>query len=347
MARLDTCPHCGATRLGSEVDLSVVVPAFNEEESLEAFYAALHGELERLDLRWELIIVNDGSRDRTAGIIRQLHERDSRVQGLLFARNFGHQVAISAGIAHAQGRAVIVMDADLQHPPELIPEMVRLWREGNHVVYTIRTYGPEVGRFKRLSSEMFYNVINKVSNINLIPGAADFRLMDRRVVDYLNAMPENARFVRGMVSWLGFKQVGIPYTAAPRFAGTSKYSLTKMLAFAVEGITSFSTRPLRWSMYLGFFVALSVVPYSILAIYQHLFTNLTVPGWSSLIVAISFLGAVQLIFLGILGEYIGRIYTEVKRRPLYTIEEKIGFQGAVEAGYETTEPPAHEFRRVG
>jgi dolichol-phosphate mannosyltransferase len=222
------------------------------------------------------------------------------------------------------------MDADLQHPPEMIPEMLRLWREGNSVVYTVRSYGAEVSKFKRWSSDLFYWIINNVSNINLIPGAADFRLMDRQVVDYLNSMPESARFVRGMVSWLGFKQVGIPYTAAPRFAGKSKFSLTKMVRLAVEGITSFSTRPLRWSMYLGFFVAVSVVPYSLFAIYQHIFTNQTVPGWSSLIVAISFLGAVQLISLGIIGEYIGRIYTEVKRRPLYTLERTIGFTTGIE-----------------
>ncbi len=311
-------------------DLSVVVPAYNEEETLEAFYRAIVPVLESLDLSWELIFANDGSRDRTAEIIRTLSARDSRVKGLVFSRNFGHQIAITAGIRHASGRAVITMDADLQHPPELIPELGRLWRDGHHVVYTVRTYGQEIGRFKRATSDLFYRVINKLADVELIPGAADFRLLDRQVVDYLNAMPESARFVRGMVAWLGFKQVGLPYTAAPRFAGKSKFSLFKMIAFAVEGITSFSTRPLRWCMYFGFFAAFSVVPYSLLAIYQHFFTNLTVPGWSSLIVAVSFLGGVQLISLGILGEYIGRIYTEIKRRPLYTLQDRYGFVEADE-----------------
>lgn len=347
MAGETTCPHCGsvyASPQTADIDLSVVVPAYNEQETLGEFYRVLSAELDRLALRWELIVVNDGSRDRTESLVRELCARDPRVKGVLFSRNFGHQLAITAGMSHAVGRVVVTMDADLQHPPSMIPEMLRLWREGNQVVYTVRTYGKEIGRFKRWSSDVFYRVINKLSDIELIPGAADFRLLDRSVVDYLNAMPENARFVRGMVAWLGFRQVGIPYQAAPRFAGQSKFSLVKMLGLAIEGITSFSVKPLRWSMYLGFFFALSVIPYTVYAIYQHFFTNQTVPGWSSLIVAISFLGAVQLIFLGVIGEYIGRIYSEVKHRPLYTVQERLGFRENQET---LSDSPSIELRKVG
>ena len=322
------CPFCGGasrTRPKPTVDISIVVPAYNEEASLEALYANVRSILEATGFSWELVFVNDGSRDGTTAVLRLLSERDTRVKGVVFARNFGQQLALTAGMQHSSGRAVIMMDADLQHPPQLIPEMIRLWKEGYHVVYTERTYGREIGSFKRFTSDLYRKTINGLSDVELASGAADFRLLDRAVVDCLNAMPENSRFLRGLVAWSGFRQIGIPYVAAPRFAGTTKYSLFKMLTLASDGITSFSTKPLRWSMYFGFFTAAAIVPYSLLAIYQHLFTNLTVPGWSSLIVAVSFLGGVQLMSLGILGEYVGRIYTEVKQRPLYTVQERYGF----------------------
>jgi len=309
----------------AEALISVVVPVYNEEESLEAFYDAVSEQLNRLGMPWELVFVNDGSQDRSLEILHWLHERDSRVRVIDFARNFGHQIAITAGGNDASGDAVIFMDADLQHPPELIPEMIRLWQEGNHVVYTVRSYGEEIGWLKKKTSQWFYSVLNRISDTSFIPGAADFRLMDRRVVDSLNEMPERSRFVRGMVSWLGFRQIGIPYIANPRKAGVSKYTLRKMLAFALDGITGFSTKPLRWITYLGMMVASVSILYACYVLFETIFLGLQTPGWPTLIITVLLLGGVQLISLGVIGEYIGKIYVETKQRPLYVVQKKIGF----------------------
>jgi len=305
--------------------ISVVVPVYNEEESLEAFYEAVSDQLHRLDISWELIFVNDGSKDVTLEILQMLHNRDSRVHIVDFARNFGHQIAITAGSNHASGDAVIVMDADLQHPPELIPVMISHWKEGNQIVYTVRSYGEEIGWLKKKTSQWFYSFLNRISDTSFIPGAADFRLMDRKVVDALNEMPERSRFVRGMVSWLGFRQIGIPYMANPRKAGTSKYTMKKMIAFALDGITGFSTKPLRWITYLGLMVASVSIMYACYVLFETMFLGGQTPGWPTLIVAVLFMGGVQLVSLGVIGEYIGKIYMETKQRPLYVVQEKIGF----------------------
>ncbi len=310
--------------------ISVVVPVYNEEESLDAFYDAVSRQLNALEIDWELIFVNDGSRDRSMEILRRLSERDSHVGVINFARNFGHQIAITAGSNHALGDAVIIMDADLQHPPEMIPQMISLWREGNHVVYTVRSYGEEIGWFKKKTSQWFYSFLNRISDTSFIPGAADFRLMDRKVVDSLGEMQERSRFVRGMVSWLGFRQTGIPYTANPRAAGTSKYTLRKMIAFAIDGITGFSTKPLRWITYLGLMVASLSIFYACYVLFETIFLGLQTPGWPTLIITVLLLGGVQLISLGVIGEYIGKIYMETKQRPLYVVQERIGVEtGAI------------------
>lgn len=316
--------------------LSVVVPAYNEEEGLEAFYNALVPHLESLGCSWELVFVNDGSRDGSLKVLRRLHQNDPRVRVVSFSRNFGHQLAITAGMQHALGHAVVVMDADLQHPPALLSEMLRLWHDGYHVVYTIRSYGEEIGLVKRLTSNMFYRVLNAISDVEFIPGVADFRLMDRKVVDSLGAMPEESRFVRGMVRWLGFHQIGIPYVAAPRVAGQSKYNFRKMLAFAIDGITSFSTKPLRWITNVGFGVALLGVLYAAYVLFETLVLGGTAPGWPTLVITLLILGGMQLISLGVIGEYVGKIYMETKRRPLYVVQERIGFDEASAHGVESS-----------
>lgn len=308
--------------------LSIVVPVFNEEDNLLPLHAALCRELEPLEFPFEIIFVNDGSRDRSQEILAELCGRDQRVRAISLSRNFGHQAAITAGCEHAAGDAVVVMDADLQHPPELIPKMIDFWRQGYQVVYTLRESSSDVGLFKRFTSAAFYKCINAVSEVQIIPNAADFRLMDRAVVDCLVSMPERSRFLRGMVSWVGFRQIGLPYMAQPRFAGKSKYSVRKMLNLAVHGLTSFSSIPLRLSAYIGFVAAVVGIPYGIWAVYARLFTEQAVPGWASLVVMVLFLGGVQLMSLGIIGEYVGRIYTEVKGRPLYIAAQKIGFRQA-------------------
>jgi dolichol-phosphate mannosyltransferase len=308
--------------------LSVVLPVFNEADNLEALYEALTQQLDSLGFPAEMVFVNDGSSDNSLAALKRLRLRDERVKVVGLSRNFGHQCCITAGIDHASGDAVIVMDADLQHPPELIPEMVARWLEGYQVVYTVREDAADTGLFKRWTSSAFYRCINAVSEVPIIPNAADFRLMDRAVVNCLTSMPERSRFLRGMVSWVGFRQIGLRYVANPRHAGKSKYSIRKMISLAVQGITSFSSVPLRLSAYIGFATAVSVIPYALWGVYAKFFTDQVVHGWASLEVSVLFLGGVQLMSLGVIGEYVGRIYTEVKGRPIYVADELIGFEAA-------------------
>ena len=306
--------------------LSVVVPVYNEQGNLRPLYEALAEQFQKLDVDYEIIFVDDGSRDASLQVLRSLNTLDSRVKVVSLSRNFGHQNALTAGLEFASGDAVVAMDADLQQPPELIPEMVEHWRAGYQVVFTIRQDGQQVGRFKRWSSRTFYALINKITDTTIIPGAADFRLVDRAVVDTLNSMHERARFLRGLVSWVGYRQIGIPYVVRARHDGHSKYSLRKMLSLALNGITNFSAFPLRLATYFGFLSAVLGVPYALWAVYVRLFTNTAVPGWASLTTIVLFLGGVQLISLGIIGEYLGRVYDEVKRRPLYVPQELLGFE---------------------
>lgn len=306
--------------------LSVIVPCYNEEEVLEETHRRLTAVLTQLEeLTYELIYVDDGSRDQTLFLLRQLQAADPHVRVVSFSRNFGHQIAVTAGVEHASGGAVVLIDADLQDPPEVILEMVARWREGYHVAYGVRTDRPGETAFKLATAKAFYRLINRMSETLIPLDTGDFRLMDRKVVEALRAMPERDRFVRGMVSWVGFRQIAVPYQRAPRLAGESKYPLFKMLRFALDGIASFSVVPLKLATLMGFAVSALAVVGILYALVLRLFTSTWVTGWTALFIVVLFMGGVQLISLGVMGEYIGRIYGESKRRPLYLVQERLGF----------------------
>lgn len=317
--------------------LSIVIPCFNEEEvigetlrRLRAFCAELHN----LDV--ELIFVDDGSRDRTRLLLKGFAAEDPQIKLVCFARNFGHQIAVTAGIDAARGDAVVLIDADLQDPPEVILEMVRKWREGYDVVYGTRTERPGESHFKLATARGFYRLLNRLSDVPIPLDTGDFRLMSRKVVTTLQAMPERDRFVRGMVSWVGFNQIALPYRRAERFAGESKYPLRKMIRFATDGILSFSSKPLQLSVAMGMTCASIALAGILYALILRLFTDIWVEGWTALMIAMLFIGGVQLISVGILGEYVGRIYNEIKGRPLYVVNEYIGFR---EEGPATSRSP--------
>jgi dolichol-phosphate mannosyltransferase len=308
-------------------DYSLVIPVYNEESTIPELYRRVSAVMDRLGGSSELILINDGSRDRTLELLRELHDRDDRVVYLSLARNFGHQIAVTAGLNFVRGQAIIILDADLQDPPELIPEMLELWRKGYQVVYAQRTKRRRESWFKRFTAYAFYRVLKQLADVDIPTDTGDFCLMDRQVVDVLNAMPERNRYLRGLRSWVGFKQTAFSFERDPRFAGEVKYTLAKTLSLAVNGLVSFSRVPLRLSTYLGLFSALIAVAMAILVLYWRIvapYSSLT--GFATIMIAIFFLGAVQLVSIGILGEYIGRIYEEVKGRPLYTLAE-IGRKG--------------------
>lgn len=306
--------------------LSVVVPCFNEEEVLAETNRRLIAALEQQPLKFEIIYVDDGSSDSTPVLLRDLASRDSRLRVVRFSRNFGHQMAITAGLEHSSGDAVAIIDADLQDPPEVMLEFVHKWMEGYDVVYGSRAERDGETAFKLWSAKAFYRCIDRLSDTRIPLDTGDFRLMDRRVVDALLAMPERDRFVRGMVSWLGFSQSGVSYRRERRAAGITKFSLFKMLRFAMDGIFSFSIVPLRLATWTGFAASGIAVIGIIGALIERIFgVPGLVKGWTSMVTAILFIGGVQLICMGIIGEYIGRIYGEAKRRPLYILRERIGF----------------------
>jgi dolichol-phosphate mannosyltransferase len=305
--------------------LSVIIPCFNEEPVIRATHERLTTVLREMREDYELIYVNDGSRDATQEILTELQLFDPHVRGLLLSRNFGHQIAVTAGLEEAAGDAVVIIDADLQDPPELIPKMIELWRDGNEVVYGVRIEREGESKFKLWTAKVFYRLINRLSETKMPLDAGDFRLIDRKVVEVMNAMPERARFLRGMVSWAGFRQIALPYDRGARQAGESKYPLRKMIHFASDGIISFSLVPLKLAIWTGFLAIWIAVAGIIVAIVDRLMDKNLIRGWASLFVAVLFMGGVQLISLGILGEYLGRIYTEVKRRPLYVVQERLGF----------------------
>jgi dolichol-phosphate mannosyltransferase len=306
--------------------LSVVVPCFNEEEVIQETHRRLTAVLRTLDdADYEIIYVDDGSRDRTPLLLQQLQAGDRRVRVVRFSRNFGHQIAVTAGVEHATGQAVVLIDADLQDPPGVIAEMVQRWREGYDVAYGVRVERPGESAFKLATAKAFYRAINKLSETDIPVDTGDFRLMDRKVVDALQSMPERDRFVRGMVSWVGFRQIAVPYSREPRLAGESKYPLWKMVRFALDGVTSFSVQPLRAATWLGFAVSALAVVGIVYSLGMRLFTSDWVTGWTAMMIAVLFLGGVQLLSLGIIGEYIGRIYGEAKRRPLYVVAATHGF----------------------
>ena len=308
--------------------ISVVIPCYNEAPVLSEAHrrlALVAGQI--AETVFEFIFVDDGSHDETAGVLHELCGADERVRGLRLSRNFGQQIATTAGLEHAAGDAVVLMDADLQDPPELIAQMIARWREGYHVAYAERTNRAGETAFKLWSAKAFYSLVNRVSQVPIPADTGDFRLMDREVVNALLRMPERDRFLRGMVSWVGFRQIAVPYRREPRFAGETKYPLLKMIRFAADGIVSFSFAPLRLAVWTGFFVLGLALLGIIYAVALRFFADPSqwVRGWASIFVAVLFMGGVQLLSLGIIGEYVGRIYGEVKQRPLYFVRERFGF----------------------
>ncbi len=299
--------------------LSVVVPCFNEEAVLPVTHERLRASLDAIGMLWEIVYVDDGSRDRTREFLLALAAADDRVKVIAFSRNFGHQIAVTAGLNHACGAAVVIIDADLQDPPEMISSMVEKWREGYDVAYGLRTERAGESPFKRWTAQVFYRLINRLSDVSIPLDVGDFRLLSRRAVDAFNSMPECDRFIRGMVAWVGFRQIAVPYARDKRYAGESKYPLRKMIRFALDGIISFSDAPARLATTVGF-VSLAIAALVSLQVFvAYFFAHDTVPGWTSTFLAITFLGGVQSLCIGILGEYIARIYREVKRRPLYLV----------------------------
>lgn len=306
--------------------LSIIVPCFNEELVITQTYDRLASVARDLSgYETELVFVDDGSRDGTLARLREFAEQDSSVRVIAFARNFGHQVAVTAGIDAAVGDALVIIDADLQDPPELIVEMIAKWREGYDVVYGTRVERSGESWFKLVTARAFYRLLNRLSNVPIPLDTGDFRLISRRVADALRAMPERDRFLRGMVSWVGFKQWALPYHRAARYAGETKYPLRKMFRFATDGILSFSSVPLRISVGLGLLSAALALLGILYALVLRIFTQIWVEGWTALMIAVLFIGGVQLISVGILGAYVGRIYNEIKGRPLYVVQERIGF----------------------
>jgi polyisoprenyl-phosphate glycosyltransferase len=308
--------------------LSLVLPIYNEEEVVHELHARLQKFLGDLGMPTEVLFVDDGSRDRSLEMLRQLATQEPRYRVLSFARNFGHQAAITAGVDHADGQAVVVMDADLQDPPEVVLEMVAKWREGFDVVYGKRRSRQGETFFKLLTARWFYRIFSSMIPVKVPLDTGDFRLMSRRVVLVLRELRESHRFVRGLVAWLGFKQTAVLYDRPGRFAGETKFPLRKMVRFAIDGITSFSILPLRFATYLGIFISFLSLGTAIWALVARFAFRATVPGWTTVIVLVSLLAAVQLLMIGILGEYLGRIYEQVKLRPLYIVAERINVTSA-------------------
>ena len=289
------------------------------------FIARVTAVLDTIDTDWSLVCVNDGSRDDTLAQLLAEHERDPRIKVIDLSRNFGKEYALSAGLDHCDADAVVLMDSDMQHPPEMLPIIWAKWREGYDVVYGMRTERAGESAFKLATARGFYRLLNRLSDVPIPVDTGDFRLMSRRVVDTLRAMPERDRFIRGMVSWVGFRQTALPYKREERFAGESKYPSRKMIRFAMDGILSFSTKPLQISVAMGMISALLALVGICYALILRIFTSIWVEGWTALMIAVLFLGGVQLISVGILGEYVGRIYNEIKKRPLYVVQEYVGF----------------------
>ena len=307
-------------------ELSAVVPVYNEEGSLCELHRRVTNVLESMMVSYELILVDDGSRDRTSELISELAHSDSRVRGVHFSRNFGHQAALAAGLQHAQGQAVVVLDGDLQDPPELIPDLVKRWREGFQVVCAQRRQRSGEGWVKRGAAYLFYRCLRRITRFEIQADTGDFCLMDQAVVRLLNQMPERNRYVRGLRAWVGFRQTTVLFDRPPRFAGEPKYNFAGSLGLAVNGILALSKFPLRVATYFGLLVSLASFLLGIWYIIQRMTGNTSlIRGWASTVVIVLFLGGVQLLTIGIIGEYLSRIYDEVKQRPLFVIRDKVGF----------------------
>lgn len=301
--------------------ITIIAPIFNELENLPILHKRVSDVMEKSQLSWELILVDDGSSDGSTDLIRDLAKKDDRIRPIIFARNFGHQIAVTAGLDYSRGDAVVIIDADLQDPPEVILELIKKWQEGFEVVYAVRSEREGETFFKKITASVFYRLIFRITDVKIPMDTGDFRLMDRKVVNVMNSMREHHRFLRGMSAWVGFKQIGVSYKRAARFSGETKYPFKKMLKLALTAITGFSYVPLQIATYMGFIsagVSLIAIPVVIL---MRILGSQQFTGQATTLIAVLFLGGVQLISLGILGEYIGRIYDEVKGRPLYIVSE--------------------------
>jgi dolichol-phosphate mannosyltransferase len=309
----------------SAPQISIITPIFNESNTIPELYRRVRQVMDTADQTWELVMVDDGSTDGSADLLRQLAAQDSHVRPVIFARNFGHQLAVTAGLDYSRGRASVIMDADLQDPPEVILDLIAKWQEGYEVVYAIRAHREGETAFKLLTASLFYRLIARITDVNIPMDTGDFRLLDRKVINVLNQMRERHRFLRGMSVWVGFKQTGVEYNRAARFAGETKYPFKKMFKFAWDAVTSFSFLPLQVATYLGFISAgLSILAIPVVAIMRMTGSQMAFAGQATTLVAVLFLGGVQLISLGILGEYVGRLYDEARGRPLYIVRDAPG-----------------------
>jgi polyisoprenyl-phosphate glycosyltransferase len=334
--------------------LSIVIPMYNERANLQVLFDRLYSVLDELSvgasacgdiLSFEFVCIDDGSNDSTIDGLKALQAREPRLKIIRLSRNFGKEVALAAGLRHARGDAVIIMDADLQHPPELIEALYAQWRAGHEIVYGVRENGNNASWLRRKTSQLFHGVFAVLAQTRLPQGACDFRLLDRRAVEALNALPETDRFTRGLYSWIGFRQAGVPFTVGDRAAGRSGWSLVELWRFGMDAITSFSMVPLRFSSVLGGLISVAAIAYAVFVVLKTMLYGGDVPGYPSLIVAIMFFSGVQLLSLGIIGEYLGRVFTEVKRRPLYIVAEALGFDaGTGAAGGSLAEAAAERER---
>lgn len=335
-ATAEHLPSTAVAGRNGSVMLSVVVPVYNESAVLGMFYDRTVRALEALrDVEFELIFVDDGSADDSFSQLSMLAAHDSRVRVVKFSRNFGHQIAITAGLDHAAGDCIVFIDADLQDPPEVIADMLTRWREGYEVVYGVRAERPGESRLKLLTAKLFYRLLKNITRVEIPVDVGDFRLIGRRAADELRKLREKDRFVRGLVSWIGFRQTGVTYNREERYAGETKYPYRKMIKFALDGITSFSNLPLKLATWLGYASSALAFLYLVTVFVQKLL-GITVQGWATIMVALLFLGGVQLIALGIIGEYLGRLFNESKPRPMYVVEERIGLESSVESANGVT-----------
>ncbi|QAY68527.1 glycosyltransferase family 2 protein [Paenibacillus protaetiae] len=325
----------------TRVKYSIIVPMFNEEAVITHTCAKLIEVMDSLKEPYELIFINDGSRDQSADLIRGICLQDSRVKLIDFSRNFGHQLAITAGMDYAGGDAIIIIDADLQDPPEVMLAMIAKWKEGYDVVYGKRLQRKGETWFKKTTASMFYRLLRSMTNVEIPVDTGDFRLIDRKVNDVLSRLKEKNRFVRGLVSWVGFRQTSVEYVREERFAGETKYPLRKMISFALDGITSFSYKPLKLASYLGFILSVLSFIYLVVVLVQKLFFDGQMPGWTSIVAINLLFNGIILILLGVMGEYIGRIYDESKDRPLYIVRETKGFEEEAEAEAREERTPSY------
>lgn len=305
-------------------EISIVVPLYNEEGNVAVLIQRIESAVKSISSSFEIILVDDGSRDKTFITCQDLAKNNPQLKIISLSRNFGHQIALTAGIQHAVGGLIVSLDGDLQHPPELIPDLVKKAKEGFDIVNTIRVETKDAGLMKRVSSKGFYKIINRLSDTKIIEGAADFRLMTRKAADSFLLLEERDRFTRGLISWMGFNQAFVTFQADVRLSGKSKYTIRKMFRFALNGVTSFSSRPLRISFYIGLIISMLGMIYALYALIMY-FKGETIQGWASLTIVVLLMGGVQLISIGIIGEYLSRVYNEVKRRPLYMIKSSVGF----------------------